>query len=313
MYAFLKKLLLFFTLFVVCYPIAILLFSFVPTQKLKKNILDKTGAYGHMNTRLKEAETIRNIDVLFLGSSHAYRGFDPRLFQQAGYRSFNLGSSSQSHIQTQQLLHQYLEQLSPDLVIYEVFPGTLQVDGVESSLDVLANGEIDRYALSMVLNVNHVKTYNAFILHSMYTLLGIDDNYQEDITINEDTYITGGFVEKELRFNEEVRDLKTRWKINPKQLQSLKENIAFIRGKGIEVLLVMAPINKTNYARYANRSEVDSIYNLLAAGQYINYNKRDLELSDSIHFYDTHHLNQNGVEAFNKELIQELPKYLSSK
>lgn len=47
---------------------------------------------------------------------------------------------------------------------------------------------------------------------------------------------------------------------------------------------------------------------------YYNFNER-LILNDSLHFYDSNHLNQNGVELFNEELIkmvnQEYP-YLTN-
>ena len=38
---------------------------------------------------------------------------------------------------------------------------------------------------------------------------------------------------------------------------------------------------------------------------YYNFNKI-VTLNDSLHFYDSHHLNQNGVEIFNKRLIKIL-------
>jgi hypothetical protein len=33
-----------------------------------------------------------------------------------------------------------------------------------------------------------------------------------------------------------------------------------------------------------------------------------MNLNDSLDFFDGHHLNQNGVEKFNKRLIEELEK-----
>ena len=97
--------------------------KFIP-QKLKPNLQYIQGAYGFINTRAKEARISDGVDVLILGSSHAYRGFDVRIFGEAGYKTFNLGSSSQSPIQTYLLLKRYLDLLKPKLVIYEVYPTT---------------------------------------------------------------------------------------------------------------------------------------------------------------------------------------------
>ena len=80
---------------------------------------------------------IKNVDVLFLGSSHAYRGFDPRIFRKRGYSSFNLGSSAQTPSQTKVWLKRYLKHLNPKIVIYEVYPGTFSSDGIEASLDLV--------------------------------------------------------------------------------------------------------------------------------------------------------------------------------
>ena len=44
--------------------------------------LNHKGSPGHMFTRLREVRERKNVDVLILGSSHAFRGFDPRIFAQ---------------------------------------------------------------------------------------------------------------------------------------------------------------------------------------------------------------------------------------
>src|SRR5690554_458534 len=72
------------------------------------NILNK-DIVGHTETRLKEVKSFGDVDILFLGSSHAYRGFDTRIFKKAGFRSFNLGTSAQTPLQTQILLRRYLD------------------------------------------------------------------------------------------------------------------------------------------------------------------------------------------------------------
>ena len=77
---------------------------------------------GHDSTlfMLNEARHIKNPDVLILGSSHVYRGFDVRIFNKAGYKVFNMGSSSQTPLQTYVLLQRYLKTIRPKCVVYEV-------------------------------------------------------------------------------------------------------------------------------------------------------------------------------------------------
>ena len=104
-------------------------------QCLNQILIIELDSYGHMYSRISEIKNQEDVDILFLGSSHAYRGFDTRIFLENGYKSFNLGSSAQTPTQTKVLVERYLGSLNPELVIYEVYPKTFTMDGVESSLD----------------------------------------------------------------------------------------------------------------------------------------------------------------------------------
>ena len=110
----------FFVGFAVLFYIVALLLA---PQSLKKNLLYTRGGNGHLYSRIQELRTKKPVEILFLGSSHAYRGFDTRIFDAAGLKSFNLGSSAQSPMQTYVLASKYLSTLKPRLVVYEVNPG----------------------------------------------------------------------------------------------------------------------------------------------------------------------------------------------
>src|SRR5690606_36447324 len=103
-------------------------------RQLQKN-LATTSAGGYTKTRLNEAEHMGNVDVLVLGSSHAYRGFDPRIFQKNNVKIFNLGTSAQSPIQTEYVVKRYIEKLNPKVVLFEVSYLSFSSDGLESTLD----------------------------------------------------------------------------------------------------------------------------------------------------------------------------------
>ncbi|MCX6267461.1 MAG: hypothetical protein NTW16_08910 [Bacteroidetes bacterium] len=139
----------------------------VAQKAFDKNILTKTGEGGYTHTRMKEMKTIGHVDILVIGSSHAYRGFDPRIFASKGIKIFNLGSSAQTPIQTEILVKEHIDRLKPKLVIFEVFPGVFTNDGVESSLDLITNSDINIGTVMMTLRINNLITYNAF--YSMFT------------------------------------------------------------------------------------------------------------------------------------------------
>ena len=79
---------LLFTLFAsVLYVFLVFVWALSMPKHLKPNVKYLIGSYGHMYTRMEEVKETHDIDVLFLGSSHTYRGFDPRIFSKNGFSS----------------------------------------------------------------------------------------------------------------------------------------------------------------------------------------------------------------------------------
>lgn len=300
---FFKNAILFSIFTCVFYVIIMPLWSFIMPPFMAKNVRNCVGCYGHLFTRVKEAKETKNPDILFLGSSHAYRGLDPRIFAEEGITSFNLGSSSQTPINTKVLLHQYLDQIQPKMVIYEVYAGTLTSDGVESSLDLLSNNKIDKNAVKMAFDIHQLTTYNTLLYGYFRQIFGLNKNFKEKIKQEESTYIKGGFVQSDFMKNPLYEEPKGKWDIYPKQLQALKENIAFIEKRKIPIILIQAPITQKLYNARTNNKEVDSLLSTL--GTYKNF-QGEIPLNDTLDFYDSNHLNQHAVVRFNKNLTHYL-------
>jgi hypothetical protein len=269
----------------------------------KPNLNYPLGGSGHQYSRLKEAKEINSVDILFLGSSLAYRGFDPRIFQANGIASFNLGSSNQTPVQTKVLLNRYLRQINPKLIIFEVEPETFSVDGVESALDIIANDKNDLYSVEMAFDLNHIKVYNTLIYSLIRDVFGLNSSFKEPIIKGEDKYISGGFVEKEIQFYKKAIYQPKTWKFNETQFIAFNEIIKQIKDAKIKLILVNAPITHSLYKSYVNSSEFDSL--MSNKSDYYNFNEI-LQLNDSLHFYDAFHLNQNGVKLFDDKLIEIL-------
>jgi hypothetical protein len=218
-----------------------------------------------------------------------------------GYNTFNLGSSAQTPIQTKVLLNRYLDDLNPALIIYEVFPGTFISDGVQSSLDIIANDENDLHSLDMVFKIGNIKTFNTFMYASARDIFNLNKSFEEAVKKGSDTYTSGGYVEKELRFNKPSKMESKEISLNENQLESFSDIVHMIKENDIELILVYAPITKVKYESFRNNKYFDSIMNQYA--DYYNFNEM-MSLNDALHFYDAHHLNQNGVELFNEKLIE---------
>lgn len=275
---------------------------------LRPNINFTYRTYGFTNTRLNEIGDFKNIDILFLGSSHTYRGFDTRIFKNAGLKSFNLGSSSQTPIQTEILLKRYLDSLNPKMILFEVSPLTFSTDGVESTLDIISNDKNDLNSIKLALNQNNLKIYNTLFyscFHSFYRHLFDEKKYAEDIKKGNDTYVSGGYVEKQFKLFKYVDYPKIKWEFNETQFSALQRIIEFVNKHNIKLILIQAPSTSNFYNAHTNNLEFDE--RIGKYGIYHNFNANS-KLDDSLHFYDAHHLNQKGVEIFDNEVINLLFK-----
>ena len=200
---------------------------------------------GHLFSRTKEIPNYKNPDILFLGSSHAYRGFDTRVFDKAGIVSFNLGSSSQTPIQTEVLLKKYLDEIQPKSIVFDVFPIVFQLDGIESTADLISCDHIDDNICKLAFKSGNVKVINTLIY-------GLYQEYVRDIrnTLNErkiidgDQYVPGGYVERmtdSTYLDDGSIDVRM-IRILPEQMAAFGRCIQMIQDRGIPFLLVQAPL-----------------------------------------------------------------------
>lgn len=280
-----------------------------PFQSLKPNAFYPIGSKGGSYQRMQEIKNYEKVDVLFVGSSHAFRGFDVRYFDEHGIRSFNLGSPSQTPIQTKILLEHYLDKLDPEIVVYEVYPATFQNNGAESSIDLLANSDYHSGLIKSTFLVNDIRLYNTLLLDFMRQLTGLNTGITP-VNNETDTYISGGYVESDLAFNtspvsdkmkEQYKDQK--WEFKNHQLKAFSELIELLRSRNTPVVLIQMPVTLEAYELYANNEGVDSLFTTF--GSYLNLNGI-ISLDQQTDFIDYHHLSQSGVLKTNALLLDSL-------
>lgn len=302
MQKFLTRFFLFLLVSFLVYCVLLFFWGHLLPQRYKPNLNYRIGSYGNMYTRMQEVKNVHQPDILILGSSHAYRGFDVRIFEQAGYKTFNMGSSSQTPVQTLLLLKRYLNDINPGFVIFEVSPDVLASDGVESAVDVIANDKNDFRSLLMAFKINNVKVYNTLLYAFMNDLFNVNKNFEEPLVKpkRKDTYIPGGYVEKKMKYYTSKTKPKKTFEFKDMQLEAFKKNIADLKREKIEYILVYTPVANDLYTSFTNVETFDSIMH--THGDYYNFNEI-MQLTDTLHFYDSQHLNQTGVREFNNRLL----------
>lgn len=299
-----KRLGLFSVFAFVFYFVMICFWGNYAPKEFKKNLNFKKGSNGHMFTRIQEIKTVKEVDILFLGSSHAYRGFDPRFYTAKGLRTFNLGSSAQTPLQTKLLLNKYLDEINPTFIIFEVNPYIFENQGIESALDLIANDKKDAEIIKMTLELKHIKVFNTLLYAYYYENTARAKEFKEAKVRGSDTYVKGGFVQKKLQYYSEPRHFeKTKLNFLPNQIKAFQKICSKLKKQNIPYILVQAPITKSRYTTYTNSNEFDEL--MKEQGIYYNFNLHS-KLIDSLDFYDNHHLNENGVRKFNEQLFDTL-------
>lgn len=272
-----------------------------------RNIKYARGGYGHLLTRLQEADTTGPVDILFLGSSHAYRGFDPRVFSAAGFRTFNLGSSSQSPIQTAWLVERYLDRMAPKLVVMDVFPTTFTTEGIEAMLNMLSNAPLDGALLGMALRTPHADTWNTAIVATWRELTQANAGITEPAwqPRDHDRYIPGGYVEKEaIPFTPRSEASKLSWDPPQRQWDAFLTIRRAVEARGIPFVLVQTPVTRNWQFTAAERTQLHEVF-APHAEAYVDLSDA-LPGDEATLFYDGHHMRQASVERFNAMFIDSL-------
>ncbi|MDR6944308.1 hypothetical protein [Mucilaginibacter pocheonensis] len=285
----------------VFYTITILIFGIFMPASLAKNF-DDFGGLGFTRRRMNDAAKIKGVDVIIVGSSHAYRGYDPRIFKKEGLSIFNLGSSSQSPLQTKYLVDKYVKNLKPKFVIIDIYPILFGVDGLESQIDLISSGLMDKDIVKMSFEMNNIRLYNSLIFGAFNNTFHLKK--QKKTEIKGDTYIPGGYVQSYERFKFKKVRFTQKINISALQLGAFKKTLAELKSQNIKYIIVQAPFSKANYNSYTNNDEIDKMF--AGLGEYYNFNKV-LNLPDSM-YYDDSHLNQFGVNVYNAKLIDTLKK-----
>lgn len=308
MSSFLRKTIFFSFFAFITYFFFLILWGEFSPHYLKDNLSYQKLFSGHLTSRLKEVETVKKVDILFLGSSRSYRHYDPRIFKDAGLSSFNLGSSSQTMIQTEYFVNKYLDHLDPSIVVFDIYPGMFSADGVESTLDVISNEELNGSSIKLAVNHYNIKVYNTLIYAFYRQTLHGDHKLKEEKykLFSKDTYISGGFVEKDLEFSiiEGDRTDFNRSVFLNKQINAFIRIIEKLRDSERKIILVSSPSHRAKKGYYRNYRPIDSILDQLELS--LRFYDQVPGLNDTLHFYDPHHLNQDGVEIYNKFFLETM-------
>jgi hypothetical protein len=227
---FIRRVLVFTGFFVLAYCFSILLIGRNMNVSFGTKFYYPEGGAGHSQLRFQEAALQRNIDLLFIGSSHAYRNYDPRIFKQAKLNAFNLGSTAQTPVQTIQILENLGENLSPKYLIIDFFLPLFYNEGMESSIDLLANTD---FYLQNWFEHTDLKWYNALVYRTLSKDIFRWKSKTCSAIIGHDQYIKGGYVESQQPFDPKHLAPQATGELNIHQIHALDQIIQWSEARNI--------------------------------------------------------------------------------
>lgn len=267
-----------------------------------------------------------SLDILFLGSSHAYRGIDPSLIDSLlGVNTFNLGSSGQTPLTSYHVLKNAAEHLYPkmvviDLYFYAFMEENQLANGGNNWLELQASGAkwaflfkaFDPYEMAALTLLPILRKKNNLRYTLRKHLLGddhLDDAgaYQGKGYVRQDSRISIETLQAE-RFYSQL-ELEEDW-VLAKHEKGLRKLVAFCQEMGIELRCISAPMPTISFQKIKDQQRVQQYLSTLTRDLGVAYgdDTQDpkLGLQDDLHFYDDNHLNHAGVKLWNKALISFL-------
>lgn len=303
MRTFLRMVLRFALLALVVYPVLVIGISMAYKHDGFGNVHYVLGYHGHLWSRVRDTSVTAPVDVLVVGSSLAYRGYDPRLFAEQGLTMFNLGSSAQTAAQGEVLLRHHLHRFQPGTVVMVVSPDMFEGPGIESALDVMVNDRVDLFTARMALLTMNVKAWNTLLYAWFRQMLHFDGHFDEAyLAYNGDRYIPGGYVERPT-CDHRPSPARVFGPVADHQVEAFRRSVAFVKASGARLLLVHPPV--TDCCRPSSASP-EVIREWTDAGTYLDMSGLFGSAADSTFFCDGRHLNRTGVARSNAALIHAL-------
>lgn len=265
---------------------------------------------GQTFLKFYEAEHLQEpLDILVIGSSRAFRSFDPAYFEENGINMHILATSSQAPVNTYFIAKKYLATLKPKLVLFDVHLGLLNSNGLESLYDLCVNVPISNELFEMALAIDQPNAYsNCFsaLVNQLDTPLYYNYKYKTP-----KGYYKGFLREFKADTSIVIKKSDTgvmRKKLTARELSNLDyltKTIRFIKKEKIPVVLTRQPVlSRENF-----QSE-RAIINMAAKHKvpYINLNKYRNQLDPRVHYFDKNHLNAHGALIVSEKTLEELTR-----
>jgi hypothetical protein len=294
-----------------------------------------TSAYKKAWTEFYTLEP-NTLDLIFIGSSHAYCTFDPEIIDaEIGTSSFNFGSPLQHADSTYYVLKEVLKYHKPKVMVFELYWDMLsnefELKQADTVISAINNKEFEREFLRNAFPLNELVKYIFKPVRFQQDVFSYwNDELKEDIEkqlkpIEEEQknvpgvsyhrsrgFIYSNIVIPESEFHETNQFIGfdgATWDFNETQKSYIEKIVKLCKDEGITPIFVTAPIANVSMEYIKN---YDMLHKKIAdfADEldvpYRDYNivNEEKNLFVNENFRDDAHLNYSGVQIFMKDFIE---------
>lgn len=235
--------------------------------------------------------------IFVVGSSHAYRGYDPRIFGKAGFKLFNMGTSAQNMKDSYTLVKIHSGKIKK--LIVDVFPEVLCEITEESILKLIQNADNNITAFAILKNKITINTLNNMAAR-------LCDINPKTMPYSE-KYITNGYVQKDNFFISDSTNVYDAFRPG-QNFPYLDSVLSFAVKNKINVCVASHPLKwNTAYKQYYNNTYLPVLRTILDKyPEVIFFDHTFLHSNSDSLFSDANHLNQYGVNIYNQHLIENI-------
>ena len=257
---------------------------------------------GHTYVAFRQFDPKAKYDIIVLGSSHAYRGYDPAIFKKYNYNLFNLGTNSQINLVSYFIAREFIRKENCKNVIFDIYDPVFKRHSLESVSDYIQNSLSTRYVLRLMKEEKDIRTINMFTMRYFNDFNGV---------FNPDTAgIKQGYVPYFTQLKSDAKRLERDNIPDDKALIHFEELIKYLQHEGINVIMAEHPL-PTNFTIPKAKHEqfLESINPILKKYNIPFYDHLyDSTMTDIQYFSNTNHLSVAGVAKYNEALLKELIK-----
>jgi len=252
-----------------------------------------------------------HFDVVVLGASRAQRGYSTVLFDSLGVKMFNMGTPSQSLLNSRILLEKHVQSKNVKEIWLDVVPGLFKGNAFESTSDLIQNWSPNKTALTVAYESKDARALNLW----MKRLFCSNSMEQE----GKGKYCGNGYVEvnasldskwkTEFEAGNFGKETKGFVSFSSEAIDELERIILYCQSENLKIKLIASPI--TVFSNRWDQMKMNEIIQPIVVKYnipFFDYSNRT-EWNTLTDFYDEKHLNASGVRKFNLDLWKSMSSH----